>query len=103
MSSHPRLVADYDLLRNSKTSLKRIHTALEGMEDRSDDLQDIWGHPSITDKMDEFVGNWDHYREELTSNVEDLRQHVSDSLQTLEKQDADLKNATEKSGKNGGK
>ncbi|MGP3999149.1 hypothetical protein [Streptomyces sp. 8N706] len=103
MGRHDRLVVDYTLLESSKRNLRDIIKALEGIDKRSEALRDIWGHDSIADKMDEFVTNWDSYREELAKNAEDLKNHVSGALKNFEKQDLDLKNATEKSGKNGGK
>jgi hypothetical protein len=53
--------------------------------------------------MDEFVTNWDNYRRELLDNVQDLGKHVESALKSFEKQDLDLKNATEKNRKDGGK
>ncbi|MET8677868.1 hypothetical protein ABZW18_09810 [Streptomyces sp. NPDC004647] len=103
MGSRDRLVVDYTLLEDSKRNLGQIHKVFEGIDDRSEAISDIWGHDSIAEKMDEFVSNWDSYREELVKNVEDLKNHVSGALKNFQKQDLDLKNASEKNGKNGGK
>lgn len=54
--------------------------------------------------MKNFVDNWDNYRRELVDNIQDLGKQVETALKSFEKQDRDLKNASEKKhGKNGGK
>jgi hypothetical protein len=59
MGEHDRLVVDYTLLQSSKANLRDIKKALKGIDKHRDDIRDIWGYSSITDKMDEFVDNWD--------------------------------------------
>ncbi|MGW2020570.1 hypothetical protein [Streptomyces decoyicus] len=103
MSSHDRLVVDYTLLESSKSNLREIKKVLGNIDDHHDDIRDIWGHDSIAGKMDEFVTNWDNYRRELKDNVENLGKQVEGALKSFHKQDLDLKNATEKKEKNGGK
>ncbi|QKW06754.1 hypothetical protein HUT18_10485 [Streptomyces sp. NA04227] len=104
MGEHERLVVDYILLESSTKNLKDIKKALEGMEKHRTDIQDIWGHSSIEDKMSDFVSNWDNYRRELLENVVDLGNQVQTSLKTFEKLDLDLTNAGKKKrGKGGGK
>ncbi|MEU6119223.1 hypothetical protein ABZ840_32370 [Streptomyces sp. NPDC047117] len=103
MGGHDRLVVDYTLLESSKSNLQEIKKVMDDIDDHSEDIQDIWGHDSIAEKMDEFVSNWDNYREKLVDNVKDLGEHVEGALKNFKKQDLDLKNATEKHGKNGGK
>ncbi|MFC9680803.1 hypothetical protein [Streptomyces sp. NPDC056948] len=103
MGEHDRLVVDYKLLESSKTNLRDIKRALNGIDKHRADIHDIWGHSSIAGKMDEFVSNWDNYRRELLENVEDLSKQVETSLTSFEKLDLDLKNASEKKrGKKGG-
>ena len=103
MGRHDRLVVDYTLLESSKSNLREIKKAMDDIGDHREDIRDVWGHDSIAGKMDEFVTNWDNYRRELLENVEDLRKHVEGALKSFQKQDLDLKNSTEKSGKDGGK
>jgi hypothetical protein len=104
MGEHDRLVVDYKLLESSKTNLRDINKALNGIDKHRDDIHDIWGHDSIAGKMDQFVSNWDNYRRELLENVTDLSQHVETALTSFEKLDLDLKNASEKKrGQKGGK
>jgi hypothetical protein len=103
MGEHDRLVVDYKLLESSKTNLRDIKRALNGIDKHRADIHDIWGHNSIAGKMDEFVSNWDNYRRELLENVVDLSKQVETSLKSFEKLDLDLKNASEKKrGKEGG-
>jgi septation ring formation regulator EzrA len=103
MGEHDRLVVDYKLLESSKTNLKDIKRALNGIDKHREDIHDIWGHESIAGKMDEFVNNWDNYRRELLENVKDLGEQVDTALKSFEKLDLDLKKATEKKrSKNGG-
>jgi hypothetical protein len=96
MGEHDRLVVDYKLLESSKTNLRDIKRALNGIDKHRADIHDIWGHNSIAGKMDEFVSNWDNYRRELLENVVDLSKQVETSLKSFEKLDLDLKNASEK-------
>lgn len=103
MSGHDRLVVDYTLLESSKSNLREIKKVLGNIDDHRDDIRDIWGHDSIAGKMDEFVTNWDNYRRELKDNVENLGKQVEGALKSFQKQDLDLKNATEKKEKSGGK
>ncbi|KOG37484.1 hypothetical protein [Streptomyces decoyicus] len=103
MGGHDRLVVDYTLLESSKSNLREIKKVLGNIDDHRDDIRDIWGHDSIAGKMDEFVTNWDNYRRELKDNVENLGKQVEGALKSFQKQDLDLKNATEKKEKNGGK
>ncbi|KUN26093.1 hypothetical protein AQJ23_12935 [Streptomyces antibioticus] len=104
MGEHDRLVVDYALLESSKTNLKDIKKALEGIDKHRDDIHDIWGHDSVADKMADFVNNWDNYRRELLDNVEQLGKHVETALKSFEALDLDLAKANEKKrGKNGGK
>ncbi len=103
MGEHDRLIVDYRLLESSKTNLKDIKKALNGIDEHRADVHDIWGHDSIAGKMDQFVNNWDNYRRELLENVKDLGKQVETALTSFEKLDLDLKNASEKKhGKNGG-
>ncbi|MFJ9472117.1 hypothetical protein [Streptomyces caniferus] len=104
MGDHDRLVVDYTLLETSKKNLRDIRRVFEGITDHRDDISDIWGHESIAEEMRNFVNNWDNYRRELVDNVQDLGKQVETALKSFEKQDRDLKNASEKKhGKNGGK
>jgi hypothetical protein len=104
MGEHDRLVVDYTLLESSKTNLKDIKKALKGIDKHRADIRDIWGHERITDKMEQFVTNWDNYRRELLENVEDLGKQVETALTSFEKLDLDLKKASEKKRtKSGGK
>ncbi|WP_327703976.1 hypothetical protein [Streptomyces decoyicus] len=104
MGDHDRLVVDYTLLESSKSNLKDIRRVFEGITDHRDDISDIWGHESIAGEMKNFVDNWDNYRRELVDNIQDLGKQVETALKSFEKQDRDLKNASEKKhGKNGGK
>ncbi|MEU5319502.1 hypothetical protein AB0G67_22590 [Streptomyces sp. NPDC021056] len=103
MGEHDRLVVDYSLLASSKTNLRDIKKALDGIDKHRADIHDIWGHSSIAGKMDDFVSNWDNYRRELLESVQDLGKQVETSLKSFEKLDLDLKNASEKKhGKDGG-
>ncbi|BCL22252.1 hypothetical protein ACPCBX_22825 [Streptomyces tuirus] len=103
MGEHDRLVVDYKLLESSKTNLRDIKRALKGIDKHRSDIHDIWGHESISGKMNEFVSNWDNYRRELLENVEDLGKQVETSLKSFEKLDLDLKKASEKKhSQNGG-
>ncbi|MEU5886406.1 hypothetical protein ABZ835_06155 [Streptomyces sp. NPDC047461] len=104
MGEHDRLVVDYTLLTSSKSNLRDIKKALDGIDKHRADIHAIWGHSSIAGKMDDFVSNWDNYRRELLENVQDLGKQVETSLKSFEKLDLDLKNASEKKqhGKDGG-
>ncbi|WAZ23847.1 hypothetical protein STRCI_005217 [Streptomyces cinnabarinus] len=104
MGEHDRLVADYTLLESSRTNLRDIKRALEGIDKHRDDIHDIWGHSDITGKMNDFVNNWDNYRRELLENVQDLGEHVETALESFQKLDLDLENATKpKRGRSGRK
>ncbi|MFD7501545.1 hypothetical protein [Streptomyces sp. NPDC059850] len=103
MGRHERLVVDYTLLESSKSNLREIKKVMDDIDDHSEGIQDIWGHESVAGKMDEFVTNWDNYREKLVESVQELGEHVEGALKNFKKQDLDLMNSSEKNGKNGGK
>ncbi|MFJ3666105.1 hypothetical protein ACIPSE_06595 [Streptomyces sp. NPDC090106] len=89
-------MVDYALLGSSKTNLRDIRKALRDIEEHRAEIDDIWGHHSLAGAMDAFVGNWDNYRRELLSNVEDLGKRVETALKSFEKLDLDLRNANGK-------
>ena len=96
MGDHDRLLVDYALLGSSKTNLRDIRKALKDIEEHRAEIDDIWGHRSLAGAMNTFVGNWDNYRRELLSNVEDLGKRVETALKSFEKLDLDLRNASGK-------
>lgn len=90
------LKVDYYALEDSVQKLGSIKSALEGLEGRTDDTSDVWGHSRISDAMDEFSGNMDYNRGKLVDEVTAMGQMAEGTLEAFRKAEDELASSFDK-------
>lgn len=84
------LKVDFEVLGATERSLDRLKSEFDNIEDRRDDTRDIWGHQEVREAMDEFAGNMDHHREDLSKEIEDVGKKVEATIEAFEEADQKL-------------
>jgi hypothetical protein len=87
VTSQPRIVVDYDLLGLSATSLLSIADEFEFSATIKNDLVGSLGSGEISDAMDDFSGNWDRKRKDLTQKLRKTENAVRSVMASFSEQD----------------
>ena len=87
MSSQERIVVNYDMLEQSATSLSSIGKEFEHTRQTTDNLAGHLGSDNIADAMEEFSGNWNRKRGELTQKIKDTEGVIRSVMASFSEQD----------------
>jgi uncharacterized protein YukE len=90
------LKVDYAALEDSVQTLSQLKSEFDGIEGRTDDTGDIWGHDAVKSAMDEFSGNMDYNRRKLTEEIEATGAKMQNTLETFRDVDAKLAESFDK-------
>jgi len=90
------LKVDYFALEDSVQTLSQLKSEFDGIEGRTGDTGDIWGHDAVKSAMDEFSGNMDYNRRKLTEEIEATGAKMQNTLETFRDVDAKLAESFDK-------
>jgi hypothetical protein len=90
MSSDSDLIVNVDLLVESESRLNGIKKELEDLDNRKNDMHPYWGSGRIADVMDDFVSNWDKYREKMIETVDNVGKLVTSTIDGFTGIDSEL-------------
>lgn len=90
----PDLVVTSIAVDDAATQLKSVLEELKGM-DAMWDGGDIWGHRTVKNAMDDFIGSWWVKREKLQSNLEDLQKKMEQAAETWNNTEIELAKSLE--------
>ncbi|MFI9153653.1 hypothetical protein [Streptomyces sp. NPDC053367] len=99
MAEDSDLIVNVDLLVESESRLKNIKKELENIGNRKDDMRPYWGSGKIADVMDDFVDNWEKYREKMIEGVENVGKLVTSTVDGFTGLDAELAKELRKAAK----
>lgn len=92
------LLVDYAALDYSRTTLARLKSELDHIEERADLPRDVLSHPSVQGAMREFAGNMDYNRKKLSERLEQCGTLVESTIDTFTDADTKLASEIRKSG-----
>jgi hypothetical protein len=92
MADQPRIVVNYDLLEHSASSLRAIGEEFEHTARIKNDLTGHLGSADIADAMNDFSGNWDRKRQNLTQKIKDTEGAVRSVMASFSEQDRNAAN-----------
>lgn len=90
------LKVDFEVLKTSRTTLSKLKSDFDNIENRRHGTRNIWGHESVRDAMDEFASNMDHHREDLSKSIDAAGKKVDATIDTFEEADRKMKEQLEK-------
>lgn len=90
MANDADLKVNVDLLVESESRLRKIKKEFKNLDNHRDDMREHWGSGDIAGAMDEFVDNWDDYRESLLTHVDTVGKLIKDTIDGFTGLDAEL-------------
>lgn len=84
------LRVDYLLLEMAEKDLRDLKWEFDGIEDRRDETEDLWGHRGVRDAMDDFAGNMDRSREKLSESLKSCGEKISATLEAFRETEDEL-------------
>ncbi|MFF5372412.1 hypothetical protein ACFZAD_13255 [Streptomyces iakyrus] len=90
MANDSDLRVNVDLLVESESRLRKIKKEFKNLGNHRDDMREYWGSGDVTGAMDEFVDNWDDYRESLLTHIDTVGKLIKATIDGFTGLDADL-------------
>ncbi|MFJ9713495.1 hypothetical protein [Streptomyces sp. NPDC101234] len=91
-------IDDLDVLRSVSSGIAKIVDELERLDDKDKYgwSREVIGHEELTDRLDDFAGNWDYKRGKLEGELSKLAGITKAAAEAYEQIDTDLANAVRK-------
>jgi hypothetical protein len=88
-------IDDLDVLKSVSTGIAKIVEELERLDDKDKYgwSREVVGHEELTDRLDDFAGNWDYKRGKLEGELSKLAGITKAAAEAYEQIDTDLANA----------
>ncbi|MBT2398710.1 hypothetical protein [Streptomyces sp. ISL-100] len=84
------LIINVDVLVTSEKRLGTLKSEFETIDKQKDHMRQFWGSGEIADAMDEFVDNWENYREKFIQNIDSLGKMVTAAINGFDGLDKEL-------------
>jgi hypothetical protein len=81
---------DYFCLADSGTALRALKSEFDDLDVRRDDTRGVWGHSGVRQAMDEFAGNMDVHRAQLSAEIQQVGEGIVHALEAFRSVDAEL-------------
>lgn len=91
--AYERLEVDTATVRDVATNLAIVHDSLDGAQAASVSLAQIVGHPRLATAVEDFAGKWDNRREELTTQLGQMKAAAEAIADGFECVDSELASA----------
>ena len=92
----PDLSVDVAVLDATESSITTLRQEFDGIETRTEDAADIYGHRGVADAMHEFSHNMRLHRTELSEKMSGTGEKVSATLETFREADQALADELER-------
>lgn len=91
-------IDDLDVLRSVSSGITKIVDELERLDDKDKYgwSREVIGHAELTDRLDDFAGNWDYKRGKLEGELSKLAGITKAAAEAYAQIDTDLANAVRK-------
>ncbi|RPE43467.1 hypothetical protein EDD90_6670 [Streptomyces sp. Ag109_O5-1] len=91
-------IDDLDVLKTVSTGITKIVDELGRLDDKDKYgwSREVIGHEELTDRLDDFAGNWDYKRGKLEGELSKLAGITKAASEAYEQIDTDLANAVRK-------
>ena len=84
------LVVEIDVVQRMKTDLGRVRREFENANERSDEVADAVGHPTLADRVRGFAHNWDNRRKDLVEQITTIEGHLDNIQEQFDIIDVEL-------------
>ncbi|MGW2287659.1 hypothetical protein [Streptomyces phaeochromogenes] len=84
---------DLDVIKGMGTGLGNVKKAFEGLEKLTQKYGDDFGQADLAEKFEDFAGNWEIKREELTAEIDTLAKIAKAAAEAYEDIDHQLAEA----------
>lgn len=87
------LRVDSAVLEHLHLSLAALARSFEGLHERREELEKIWGSHAMRSAMGDFADNWTTHRDKLRGKIEELAEHCEGTVRCFREVDTALTSA----------